>query len=53
MFFLLRFLLEEELLEEELFPEELLPEARYEILRDMNGKDRMLFVYFGLDPDIQ
>ena len=33
--------------------EELLPEARYEILRDMNGKDRMLFVYFGLDPDIQ
>ena len=33
--------------------EELLPEARYEILRDMNGKDRMLFVYFGLDPDTQ
>lgn len=31
--------------------EELLPEARYEILKDMNGKDRMLFVYFDLDPD--
>lgn len=24
-----------------------LPEANYEILKDMNGKDRMLFVYFG------
>ena len=24
-----------------------LPEAKYEILKDMNGKDRMLFVYFG------
>ena len=31
--------------------EETLPEARYEILRDMSGKDRMLFVYFGLDED--
>lgn len=29
--------------------EETLPEARYEICRDMNGKDRMLFVYFNLD----
>ena len=28
--------------------EEMLPEARYEILKDMNGKDRMLFVYFNL-----
>ena len=28
--------------------EEMLPEARYEILQDMNGKDRMLFVYFNL-----
>ena len=25
-----------------------LPEARFEILKDMNGKDRMLFVYFDL-----
>ena len=24
------------------------PEARYEILKDMSGKDRMLFVYFNL-----
>ena len=29
--------------------EELLPEAEYEILQDMNGKDRMLFVYFNAD----
>jgi release factor glutamine methyltransferase len=29
--------------------EELLPEAKYEIVRDMNGKDRMLFVYFNLE----
>ncbi len=29
--------------------EETLPQAQYEILKDMNGKDRMLFVYFGLD----
>jgi len=28
--------------------EEMLPEARYEILKDMNGKDRMLFVYFNI-----
>ena len=28
--------------------EELLPDARYAILQDMNGKDRMLFVYFNL-----
>lgn len=28
---------------------EMLPEARYEILKDMNCKDRMLFVYFNLD----
>lgn len=27
--------------------ESYLPEAKYEILKDMNGKDRMLFVYFG------
>lgn len=27
--------------------EETLPECRYEILKDMNGKDRMLFVYFN------
>lgn len=27
--------------------EKMLPEARYEILQDMNGKDRMLFVYFN------
>lgn len=26
---------------------ELLPEATFEILKDINGKDRMLFVYFG------
>ena len=29
--------------------EEMLPEADYEIVRDMNGKDRMLFVYFNLN----
>lgn len=29
--------------------EELLPEATFEILKDINGKDRMLFVYFGLE----
>ena len=29
--------------------EETLPEADYEILKDINGKDRMLFVYFGLE----
>jgi release factor glutamine methyltransferase len=28
--------------------QETLPEARFEILKDMNGKDRMLFVYFGM-----
>lgn len=28
--------------------EEMLPGTRYEILKDMNGKDRMLFVYFNL-----
>ena len=27
--------------------EEMLPEARFEILKDMNGKNRMLFVYFN------
>ncbi len=27
--------------------EEMLPEAQYEIRKDMNGKDRMLFVYFN------
>lgn len=26
--------------------EEMLPGCKYEILKDMNGKDRMLFVYF-------
>ena len=31
--------------------EELLPEAEYEILQDMNGKDRMLFVYFNAEND--
>lgn len=29
--------------------EEMLPECTYEIIRDMNGKDRMLFVYRGLE----
>ena len=29
--------------------EEMIPGAKYEIVRDMNGKDRMLFVYFNLD----
>ena len=29
--------------------QEYLPEARYEILQDMNGKDRMLFVYFNCE----
>ena len=28
--------------------EEMLPGTEYEIVRDMNGKDRMLFVYFNL-----
>ncbi len=28
--------------------EELLPDCRYEILKDMSGKDRMLFVYFNM-----
>lgn len=28
--------------------EEMLPECTYEIIQDMNGKDRMLFVYKGL-----
>lgn len=28
---------------------ESLPEAHFEILKDMNGKDRMLMVYFGLE----
>jgi release factor glutamine methyltransferase len=28
--------------------EEMLPDARYEIIKDMNGKDRMLFVYINL-----
>lgn len=27
--------------------QEMLPDASFEILKDMNGKDRMLFVYFG------
>ena len=27
--------------------QELLPEAQFEIRKDMNGKDRMLFVYFN------
>ncbi len=31
--------------------EEMLPEASYEILKDINGKDRMLFVYFGLESE--
>lgn len=26
-----------------------LPEAQFEIRKDMNGKDRMLFVYFGIE----
>ena len=29
--------------------QELLPEAQFEIRKDMNGKDRMLFVYFGIE----
>jgi release factor glutamine methyltransferase len=32
---------------------EMLPEAQFEIRKDMNGKDRMLFVYFGLDDALQ
>ena len=28
---------------------EMIPGAEYEIVKDMNGKDRMLFVYFNLD----
>ena len=28
---------------------EYLPDARAEVLKDMSGKDRMLFVYFGLE----
>ncbi len=28
---------------------EVLPEAEFEIVRDMNGKDRMLYVYMGLE----
>ncbi|MBR2770175.1 MAG: peptide chain release factor N(5)-glutamine methyltransferase [Solobacterium sp.] len=28
---------------------ETLPEAEFEIVKDMNGKDRMLFVYIGLE----
>jgi release factor glutamine methyltransferase len=31
--------------------EEYLPGAAYEIRKDMNGKDRMLFVYFGIRPE--
>ncbi len=31
--------------------QEYLPEAEFEILKDMNGKDRMLFVYFNLKDD--
>lgn len=31
--------------------EEMLPEAEYEIVRDMSGKDRMLFVYFNLSRE--
>ena len=33
--------------------ESLLPEASYEIIKDMNGKDRMLFVYFGCGREVQ
>ena len=29
---------------------EMLPEAAYTVLQDINGKDRMLFVYFRLEP---
>ena len=32
---------------------ELLPEAQFEIRKDMNGKDRMLFVYFGIEDAVQ
>ena len=32
---------------------ETLPEAQFEIRRDMNGKDRMLFVYFGIENALQ
>ena len=28
---------------------ETLPEAEFEIVKDMNGKDRMLFIYIGLE----
>ena len=27
---------------------EYLPDAKAEVLKDMSGKDRMLFVYFGI-----
>jgi release factor glutamine methyltransferase len=33
--------------------QELLPEAQFEIRKDMNGKDRMLFVYFGIEDAVQ
>ena len=32
---------------------EMLPEAQFEIRKDMNGKDRMLFVYFGLEEAVK
>jgi len=32
---------------------EMLPEAQFEICKDMNGKDRMLFVYFGLEDAVK
>lgn len=31
--------------------EDYLPEAQYEFLKDMNGKDRMLFVYFHIEKE--
>lgn len=34
----------------EILLKETLPDCLYVILKDMNGKDRMLFVYFGCEP---
>lgn len=33
--------------------EEILPEMKYEIAADMNGKDRMLYVYRGMEKELE